>query len=65
MSMGPQMLFDDGYVSKAEIYAFPTTWFLDREGRKVFEKSGWSEKLVEEFAWRIEAIRGAATSAER
>ncbi|MBA2259956.1 MAG: redoxin domain-containing protein [Acidobacteria bacterium] len=59
------VLFDDGYVSKAEIYAFPTTWFLDREGRKVFEKSGWSEKLVEEFAWRIEAIRGTATSAGR
>ena len=52
------VLLDDGYVSKVEVHAFPTTWFLDREGRKVFEKVGWSEKLVEEFSWRVEAIRG-------
>ena len=59
------VLLDDGYVSKQEVHAFPTTWFLDRQGRKVFEKVGWSEKLVEEFSWRIEAIRGAATTADR
>ena len=57
------VLFDDGYVSKAGIFAFPTTWFLDREGRKVFEKRGWSEKLVEEFSWRVDAIRGGTTTA--
>jgi hypothetical protein len=55
------VLLDDGYVSKVAVHAFPTTWFLDREGRKVFEKVGWSEKLVEEFSWRVEAIRGTAT----
>ena len=49
------VLLDDGSVSKAGIQAFPTTWFLDRDGRKVFEKRGWSERLVEEFSWRIEA----------
>jgi thiol-disulfide isomerase/thioredoxin/Flp pilus assembly protein TadD len=53
------VLMDDQYVSdKAGIHAFPTTWFLDRQGRKAFEKVGWSEKLVEEFSWRIEALRG-------
>jgi thiol-disulfide isomerase/thioredoxin/Flp pilus assembly protein TadD len=52
------VLIDDGYVSKSGINVFPTTWFLDQEGRKIFEKSGWSEKLLEEFGWRIEAIRG-------
>jgi len=57
------VLLDDGYVDKQEVHVFPTTWFLDREGRKVFEKVGWSEKLVEEFSWRIEAIRGAGTTA--
>ena len=56
------VLLDDGYVSKAGIHAFPTTWFLDRDGRKVFEKRGWSEKLVEEFSWRIEAIRGGSVA---
>ena len=35
--------------------------FLDREGRKVFEKTGWSEKLVEEFSWRVEALRGGGS----
>ena len=51
------VLFDDGYVARSGITAFPTTWFLDREGRRVFVKVGWSEKLLEEFSWRIEAIR--------
>jgi hypothetical protein len=59
------VLLDDGYVTKVGITAFPTTWFLDREGRKVFEKVGWSEKLLEEFSWRIEAIRGTTTAAGR
>ena len=57
------VLLDDGFVNKVNIHAFPTTWFLDREGRKVFEKVGWSEKLLEEFSWRVEAIRGATTTA--
>lgn len=57
------VLLDDGYVTKVGIHAFPTTWFLDREGRKVFEKVGWSEKLLEEFSWRVEAIRAATTTA--
>ena len=51
------VLLDDGYVSKAEVTAFPTIWFLDRDGRKVFVKAGWSDKLLEEFSWRVEAIR--------
>jgi tetratricopeptide (TPR) repeat protein/thiol-disulfide isomerase/thioredoxin len=59
------MLLDDGYVAKAGITAFPTTWFLDREGRKVFVKVGWSEELLEEFSWRIEAIRAASVKNQR
>jgi len=49
-------LLDDGYLSRVGVHAFPTTWFLDRDGRVVFTKVGWSEKLVEEFGWRIDAI---------
>jgi thiol-disulfide isomerase/thioredoxin/Tfp pilus assembly protein PilF len=58
------VLFDDGYVSKsAGITAFPTTWFLDKDGRKAYVKVGWSEKLLEEFSWRIESLRtGTAVS---
>jgi thiol-disulfide isomerase/thioredoxin len=52
------VLIDDGYVAdRAKITAFPTTWFLDRQGRLVFVKVGSSEKLLEEFSWRIDAVR--------
>ncbi|PYV09237.1 MAG: hypothetical protein DMG07_23720 [Acidobacteria bacterium] len=51
------VLYDDGFVAKAGITAFPTTWFLDREGRRAFVKVGWSEKLLEEFSWRLEALK--------
>jgi thiol-disulfide isomerase/thioredoxin len=59
------VLLDDGYVSaRARIDGFPTTWFLDRNGRKAFEEIGWSKHLVEEFGWRIEALReGGGASA--
>ena len=52
------VLFDDGYVNKAGIQAFPTTWFLNREGQIAFLKRGWTKELEEEFGWRIEALRG-------
>ena len=51
-------LLDDGYLARSGVHTYPTTWFLDREGRIAFTKVGWSEKLVEEFGWRVEAIRG-------
>lgn len=52
------VLFDDGYVNKAGIQGFPTTWFLNREGQIAFLKRGWTKELEEEFGWRIEALRG-------
>jgi thiol-disulfide isomerase/thioredoxin len=51
------VLLDDGFVHRAGIDVFPTTWFLDRQGRIAFNVTGWSEKLVDEYAWRIEALR--------
>jgi hypothetical protein len=54
-------LLDDGYLSRSNVHAFPTTWFLDANGHVVFSKQGWSEKLVEEFGWRIDMIRRTAT----
>jgi tetratricopeptide (TPR) repeat protein len=50
-------LLDDGYLSRVNNHGFPTTWFLDQNGRVVFTKTGWSEKLVEEFGWRIEMLK--------
>ena len=52
------VLIDDGFVGKQQLISFPTTWFLDPSGRVMFTKVGWSEKLTEEFGWRIEMIRG-------
>ena len=51
------VLVDDGYASSAGVYVYPTSWFLDAEGRLVFIKEGWSESLAEEFGWRVEALR--------
>lgn len=52
------VLLDDGYGSDhAEITTYPTTWYLDKQGRKIFEKVYWSKNLLEESAWRIDAIR--------
>jgi len=51
------VLLDDGYVSANGINSFPTTWFLDPQGRIAFNKRGASDKLEEEFTWRIEALK--------
>jgi thiol-disulfide isomerase/thioredoxin len=37
--------------------SYPTTWFIGPKGVIAFEKRGWSEHLVEEFSWRIDALR--------
>lgn len=51
------VLLDNGYVGENNIYAFPTTWFVNSDHRIEFEKTGWSEKLEEEFRWRIEVLQ--------
>jgi thiol-disulfide isomerase/thioredoxin len=50
------VLLDNGYARR-QVWGYPTTWFLDPAGTMTFEKLGGSEKLVEEFSWRIEALR--------
>ncbi|MCY3600504.1 MAG: redoxin domain-containing protein [Gemmatimonadetes bacterium] len=56
------VLVDDGYVDRAGVYAWPTTWFVDREGYVQFVEIGTAMKLDEEFAWRVEAIRDDTSS---
>ena len=55
------VLMDDGYVQTADIKGWPTTWFVDGDGYIQFVKLGGrsDSHLEEEFAWRIEALRGA------
>jgi thiol-disulfide isomerase/thioredoxin/tetratricopeptide (TPR) repeat protein len=51
-------LFDDGYVGKtAQIHVFPTTWFIDRDGKVQFSAIGNTGALLEEFTWRLDALR--------
>ncbi|HEY8375724.1 MAG TPA: TlpA disulfide reductase family protein [Nannocystis sp.] len=53
-----EVLMDDGYSERAGVRSFPTTWFLDPEGRlRLVAEFGTSRHLREEFAWRIEALR--------
>jgi thiol-disulfide isomerase/thioredoxin len=51
------ILMDEGYVDKTRVRAFPTTWFVDRDGRIAFVRAGWSGALAEEFGWRLDALR--------
>jgi len=51
------VLLDDGWVHRAGVSAFPTTWFLDPRGRIAFKKEGWTEKLVDQFSWRIDVLK--------
>ena len=51
------VLLDDGWVHRAGVSAYPTTWFLDPNGRIAFKKEGWTEKLVDQFSWRIDVLK--------
>lgn len=53
------VLMEGDYLNTAKIQGFPTTWFIDRDGKKVFEKMGSSKRVVEEFTWRVEAMLGS------
>jgi thiol-disulfide isomerase/thioredoxin len=49
------VLLEGEYFNEAGIGVYPTTWFLDRAGKKVFQ-TGSSTSLFEEFSWRIESM---------
>ncbi|HEY3926845.1 MAG TPA: redoxin domain-containing protein [Candidatus Koribacter sp.] len=50
------VLMQTEYTRKADVNAFPTTWFIDPNGRIDYEKIGSSQRLVEEFTWRLESM---------
>jgi thiol-disulfide isomerase/thioredoxin len=58
------VIFDEGLVRMANIFAFPTTLFVDRDGRIVFSYVGASLWLVDEYTWRVEALLGGAEAGE-
>jgi len=52
-----EVLLGARWVMDNDYKALPTTLFVDREGQIVFSHEGATEQLVEEFTWRIEALR--------
>jgi len=42
---------------KCSINGIPETWFVDRNGKRVFEGIAGSNQLLQEFTWRIEAMQ--------
>ena len=52
------VLLDDGWLAKSGVVTtFPTTWFIDRDGRLAWEAIGETKELRQEFSWRIEAMQ--------
>lgn len=51
------VLMGENYLSQVGVNIYPTTWFVDKSGKIVYVKIGNSPKLLEEFVWRIEALR--------
>jgi cytochrome c biogenesis protein CcmG, thiol:disulfide interchange protein DsbE len=50
-------LLDDGYATTAGIREWPATLFIDRAGKIRERHSGATSDLVEEFSWRIDALK--------
>lgn len=51
------VLHAEEYSVRAEITIFPTTWFVDEDGRIAFDVRGSSSNLAEEYGWRWAAIK--------
>jgi hypothetical protein len=45
------------YGTKAGVHGIPTNWFIDANGNLAFQEVGYAPRLVEEFSWRLEAMR--------
>ncbi|HEV7766807.1 MAG TPA: redoxin domain-containing protein [Thermoanaerobaculia bacterium] len=50
------VLIDGGFAQGEKVRSWPTTWFIDQRGRMAFLQEGWTEHLLEEFSWRIDAM---------
>lgn len=54
----PVVLDADRWVSdRANVSSFPTTLFIDRDGRIAWRHVGASDVVLEEFLWRVELLK--------
>ena len=51
------VLRDNGYLNEIGMHLFPTTWFVNKKGEIAFIQEGYTEDLVQEFSWRVEALK--------
>lgn len=54
------VLVDDGFVTRHGVPGYPTTWFADTDGQIVFEYTGDTAAVYEEFVWRVEMLQAEA-----
>lgn len=52
-----EVLVDDGYGRTAGVGGIPRTWFLDAEGRVVFDLLGVTDDLENEYVARLDSLR--------
>lgn len=51
------VLRNEKYLKSVGVNIYPTTWFINREGKISYVKIGASDKLLEEFDWRIQELK--------
>ena len=54
------VLVDDNFATPYGVRAYPTTWFAGADGQIVFEYTGVSGAVFEEFVWRVEMLQAEA-----
>ncbi len=51
------VLRDENYLDKVGVNIFPTTWFIGKDGKISYIALGSTTQLLDEFSWRIEALK--------
>ncbi len=51
------LLLSENYTVNNAVFSLPTTWFIDKQGKIAYSKSGYSsDGIFEEFGWRIDEL---------
>jgi peroxiredoxin len=60
----PVLLDAKKYIGvKVPDQGFPTTWFIGKDGNVAFSHTVGSDQVLEEFEWRVDAVRGKSAVA--